>query len=203
MILDYIHSGGDLRVIVASDNDAKVQAVRDAMQDAFGKATVYGVSSQPANVAAQPVGFAAAHQGANERIASLRRNHGEASEEGSVLVAIENFLLEASNDEWVDMGCLILEDKTRDIRLNVYTQPTVVPTAVITQLREETKDDYPLSWSGFSSTVGAVLSKNLNISPQKWHEVVGGASRSELLALASKSLAHNYKKAIMAKVEKV
>jgi len=69
---DYIHSGGDFRIVVASDKDVKVSPVREAFQLVLGKATVFGLAAQAASVAAQPVGFAAARQAANERIQNLQ-----------------------------------------------------------------------------------------------------------------------------------
>jgi len=69
---DYIHSGGDFRIVVASDKDVKVSPVREAFQSVLGKATVFGLAAQAASVAAQPVGFAAARQAANERIQNLQ-----------------------------------------------------------------------------------------------------------------------------------
>ena len=72
-LTDYIHSSGSLRVIVASDNEDKVTAIKNAFHETFGLATVYGVNCQPKNVANQPVGFAAARQASNERIHILRQ----------------------------------------------------------------------------------------------------------------------------------
>lgn len=66
---DYIYSGGDIDILVASDKPSKVQPIRDAFQSVFGLATVNGKAS-PASVsiAEQPVGYAAGRQGALERI---------------------------------------------------------------------------------------------------------------------------------------
>jgi non-canonical (house-cleaning) NTP pyrophosphatase len=74
---DYIHSGGDFRIVVASDKDVKVSPVREAFQSVLGKATVFGLAAQAASVAAQPVGFAAARQAANERIQNLQNQVGK------------------------------------------------------------------------------------------------------------------------------
>ena len=163
IFLDYIHSSGSLRVIVASDNEAKVTAIKSAFHETFGLATVYGVNCQPKNVAAQPVGFAAARQASNERIQIIRQDHPEAKEPGAVLIAVDNFLLEVGDDEWVDQGCLILSDVSRQIQLCCYTQPTPVPFPVIQQLQKATDENYPLSWCGFSTTVGSVRIQSLLI----------------------------------------
>ena len=69
---DYIYSGGDFRIIVASDKDVKISPVREAFQSALGKATVFGLATQAGSVAAQPVGFAAGRQAANERIQNIK-----------------------------------------------------------------------------------------------------------------------------------
>lgn len=51
-------SGGDLDIVVTSDKEVKVAAVRDAFQEVFGLAMVTGEASQ-SNIAPQPVGYAA------------------------------------------------------------------------------------------------------------------------------------------------
>ena len=200
---DYIHSSGNLRVIVASDNHDKVTAVKNAFHETFGLATVYGLNAQPKNVANQPVGFAAAKQGANERIQIVRQDHPEAKEPGSVLIAVENFLLEIGDEEWVDQGCLVLSDQTRQISLCSYTQPTQVPFAVIQQLQKATDDKYPLSWSGYAKTVGSAMAENLSVAPSQWHEAASGVPRRDLLKLAARNLAHSYKLAMKAKVDNI
>lgn len=51
-------SGGDVDVVVTSDKEVKVAAVRDAFQEMFGLAMVTGEASQ-SNIAPQPLGYAA------------------------------------------------------------------------------------------------------------------------------------------------
>ena len=83
---DYIHSGGNLRVIVASDNQEDVNAIKEAFHSIFGLATVYGIPTPPnKNVAVQPVGFAAAKSSVNEKLDSIRDTHPEAKEDGTIL----------------------------------------------------------------------------------------------------------------------
>ncbi|XP_016301125.1 protein PRRC1-like [Sinocyclocheilus anshuiensis] len=65
-------SGGDMDVVVTSDKEVKVAAVRDAFQEVFGLAMVTGEADQ-SNIAPQPLGYAAGVKGAQERIDSLRR----------------------------------------------------------------------------------------------------------------------------------
>ena len=71
---EYIHSGGDIEVVVASDKEDKVLPIRDAFQQVFGKATVYGLPSKCVSIAEQPVGFASGKQAALERVNSLRKS---------------------------------------------------------------------------------------------------------------------------------
>ena len=40
---EYLYSGGDVSIVVASDKDVKVNPVRDAFIDVFGRATVKGI----------------------------------------------------------------------------------------------------------------------------------------------------------------
>lgn len=51
-------SGGDIDVVVTSDKEVNVDAVRDAFQEVFGMAMVTGEPGQ-SNIAPQPVGYAA------------------------------------------------------------------------------------------------------------------------------------------------
>lgn len=51
-------SGGDIDIVVTSDKEMNVGAVRDAFQEVFGLAMVTGESGQ-SNIAPQPVGYAA------------------------------------------------------------------------------------------------------------------------------------------------
>lgn len=198
---DYIHSGGKIRVVVASDNHEEVNAIKDAFHSIFGLATIYGVPSRPKNVAAQPVGYAAAKQSALERLDIIRDTHPEAKEDGTILTAIETFLIEVGDEEWIEQSCLVLDDKAK--KYWQYTQPTNVPYNVIKQLQESTQETYPLSWSGFSNPIGPAMSNFLNVSTSKWHETLNGIPRGVLLSNASKSLVYTYKLALKAKVDKV
>lgn len=84
-------SGGSTEIIVASSNDDKVEAIREAFQDVFGRATVYGSSSQAKTCAIQPIGFENAELKAKERINNLRLKENFADK---IIVAVENFVVE-------------------------------------------------------------------------------------------------------------
>lgn len=92
-----IDTGGDINVVVASGNEDKVSAVREAFQLIFGKAIVQGVSVQSSSIAPQPVGFSAGLKAAEERINNLKQLGF--FQDGQILVSIENFLTELTPDK--------------------------------------------------------------------------------------------------------
>merc|ERR1712071_12112 len=47
---EFINSGGDIDIAVASNNELKVSAVREAFQTVFGKASVRGLEAKSSNV---------------------------------------------------------------------------------------------------------------------------------------------------------
>lgn len=51
-------TGGELDIVVTSNKEVKVAAIRDAFQEVFGMAVVTGEAAQ-SNIAPQPVGYAA------------------------------------------------------------------------------------------------------------------------------------------------
>ena len=121
---EFMKSGGDIEVVVASDKEGKVGPVREAFQEVFGQATVYGLASRAASIAEQPVGFASGRQAALERVSSLRK--GSNVEAQTVIVGVESFLYEVTEDLWLDLCCLLLTDPARKISLQAFTQPTPV-----------------------------------------------------------------------------
>ncbi|VTJ78067.1 Hypothetical predicted protein [Marmota monax] len=92
----YIKSGGELDIVVTSNKEVKVAAVRDAFQEVFGLAVVIGEAGQ-SNIAPQPVGYAAGLKGAQERIDSLRRTG--VIHEKQTAVSIEHFIAELLPDK--------------------------------------------------------------------------------------------------------
>jgi len=184
-------SGGDLDIIVASDKEVKIGAVREAFQTAFGKATVNGVSGQSNSVAAQPVGFEAALQAAEERINSLRST-------GNIhphhpIVAVVNFIVELTPDCWYEMGVLLLDDPGQDILLQTYTQVTPIPPDYVSQARGQTPVDYPLKATGFAVTIGQIASQHLQVHHTQWQEMLSGVPRRDMILLAARTLAGLYK----------
>ncbi|XP_006870741.1 PREDICTED: protein PRRC1 [Chrysochloris asiatica] len=187
----YIKSGGELDIVVTSNKEVKVAAVRDAFQEVFGLAVVVGEAGQ-SNIAPQPVGYAAGLKGAQERIDSLRRSG--VIHEKQTAVSVENFIAELLPDKWFDIGCLIVEDPVHGVHLETFTQATPVPLEFVQQAQSLTPQDYNLRWSGLLVTVGEVLEKSLvNVSRTDWHMAFTGMSRRQMIYSAAKAIAGMYK----------
>ncbi|XP_072272111.1 protein PRRC1 isoform X1 [Pyxicephalus adspersus] len=187
----YIRSGGELDLIVTSNKEVKVAAVRDAFQEMFGMALVTGENGQ-SNIAPQPVGYAAGLKGAQERIDGLRRSG--VIHEKQPAVSVENFIAELLPDKWFDIGCVILDDPVHGIRLETFTQATPLPLEYVQQAQNLTPQDYNLRWSGLSVTVGEVLERSLpHVSRTDWHVAFTGMSRRQMIFSAAKALAGMYK----------
>ncbi|KAM9338157.1 protein PRRC1 [Symphorus nematophorus] len=187
----YIKSGGDIDIVVTSDKELNVDAVRDAFQEVFGMAMVTGEPGQ-SNIAPQPVGYAAGVKGAQERIDSLRR--AGVIHEKQPVVSLENFIAELFPDKWFDVGCLILEDPGHSIRIEVFTQATPLALDLVQQAQSLTPPDYSLRWSGLIVTVGEVLERSgPNINRTDWHQAMTGMSHRQMIQSAAKALAGIYK----------
>ncbi|KAJ8672996.1 hypothetical protein QAD02_004257 [Eretmocerus hayati] len=189
---EFIYSGGDIEVIVASDKEAKVAPVREAFQNVFGKATVGGMDVESKFEAAQPVGFSAGVKAARERIAAVRRNPSIPVD--IPIVAVENFLLEVGDDKWYDLGVIVLEDGKQNINLQTFTQMTPVPSQMVETARESTPENY--SKDGLAVTIGSLMSSNLQVPHTEWHHALTGVSRRDMIFLAAQSLAGIYKNTI-------
>ncbi|XP_031607174.1 protein PRRC1 [Oreochromis aureus] len=194
-MVPYMKSGGDIDIVVTSDKEMNVGAVRDAFQEVFGLAMVTGESGQ-SNIAPQPVGYAAGVKGAQERIDSLRR--AGVIHERQPVVSLENFIAELFPDKWFDIGCLILEDPGQNIHIEVFTQATPIALEHVQQAQSMTPPDYSLRWSGLSVTVGEVLEQNLpNINRTDWHQAMTGLTQRQMIHSASKALAGIYKQQLL------
>nr|XP_015822374.2 protein PRRC1 [Nothobranchius furzeri]XP_054603142.1 protein PRRC1 [Nothobranchius furzeri] len=187
----YMRSGGDIDIVVASDLETNVEAIRDAFQEVFGMALVTGEPGQ-SNIAPQPVGYAAGVKGAQERIASLRR--AGVIHQKQPVVSVEFFIAELFPDKWFDIGCLILEDPGHSIHIEVFTQATPLALDHIQQAQALTPPDYSLRWSGLIVTVGEVLERSLpNINRADWHWSMTGMSQRQMIQSAAKVLAGLYR----------
>ncbi|XP_051154286.1 protein PRRC1-like isoform X1 [Leptopilina boulardi] len=191
---EFIYSGGDVDIFVASDKEVKVSSIREAFQTVFGKATVTGISVTVTTVASQPIGFNSALKSAEERI-SLARQNSEVTQDAPV-VAVENFLLKVDENKWYDLGVILLDDPKNNVSLQTFTQMTPVPSQIVTMAEQATPQDYPHKESGLAMTVGNLLANNLQVSHNEWHHALTGVSRKDVILLAAKSLAGIYKNTI-------
>ncbi|XP_038072140.1 protein PRRC1-like [Patiria miniata] len=185
-----IKSGGDIHVVVASDKEVKVAAIRDAFQKVFGRATVVGKPSQP-NIAPQPEGYAAGSKGTQERIDNLRRNGFV--DETQTVVSIENFIVELLPEKWYDIGCVLLQDPVHNITLETFTQATPVPLDLVTSAQAMTPPDYTLRWSGLAVTIGEVVERDIpGVNRGDWHVALTGVSRRDMIYSTALALAGMY-----------
>ncbi|XP_066271954.1 protein PRRC1-A-like [Branchiostoma lanceolatum] len=187
----YIKSGGDIDIVVSSDKEVKVAAIRAAFQKVFGKATITGEASQ-SNIAPQPVGYAAGLKGAQERIDTLRRNG--VIHEKQPCVSVENFIAELLPDKWFDIGCVVLQDPLNGVALETFTQATPVPPEAVTRAQDETPPDYNLRWSGLAVTCGEAIERTTpGVHHADWHRAFTGMSRQDMIFSAAVALAGMYK----------
>ncbi|XP_052743805.1 protein PRRC1 [Bicyclus anynana] len=190
---EYLRSGGDMVVVVASDKEAKVSPVREAFQTVFGKATVVGYPAVSDVTAEQPVSYAAAYASAKQRIAYIRSVHGELTNNVPVL-AVEGFVQETVTDRWYALDLLVLSQPSLGIELQVQSQATPVPAAAVAAAQAATPPDYTHAQTGYSVTIGSIMAANLQVPHTQWQEAATGVSRREILLLAAKSLAGSFKK---------
>lgn len=188
---EFIHSGGDIDIAVASSNELKVSAVREAFQTVFGKASVTGYQAQSSNGPAQPVGFSSALFAAQERIKVLR--NGGIVHPNQPIVSIEGFAIELIPNNWFEMNCLIMEDPIRNLSLQAFSQPLMIPAKAVQRLHDNTPVSYPSKESGFAITIGQAISEEFNVPATEWQLELAGISRRDILLLAAKTLASSYK----------
>uniref|UniRef100_A0A6M2DKF4 Protein prrc1-like isoform x1 polistes canadensis n=1 Tax=Xenopsylla cheopis TaxID=163159 RepID=A0A6M2DKF4_XENCH len=191
---EFIYSGGDLELVVASDKEVKISPIREAFQMTFGKATVSGLQAQSTIIAAQPVGLDAALAAAKERICILRSQPRVGTD--IPIVAIENYIEEIGPERWYDMSLLLLTHPSLGISIHLSSQGTPLPAQIVTAARQDTPPDYKFKDSGFSITIGSLMAENLQVHHSEWHKALTGVSRREIILLAARSLAGLYKNAL-------
>lgn len=192
---EFIYSGGDIDVLVASDDDVRVIGpIRESFQKVFGRATVTGITMPPSNMAPQPVGFAAGLKAAEDKITSLQQT-GRVSV-SQPTIAVESFIVELTPDSWFDVHCLVLKDDANGLSLHTFGQATPVPAEFIAEIQDRTPADYPLRWCGLAVTVGEVAGPRLLVPQCEWRAVLGGVSDTQLISSAACALASMYRRAL-------
>lgn len=192
---EFIYSGGDIDVLVASDDDVRVIGpIRESFQKVFGRATVTGITMPPSNMAPQPVGFAAGLKAAEDKITSLQQTGRVSASQPTI--AVESFIVELTPDSWFDMHCLVLKDDSNGLSLHTFGQATPVPAEFIAEIQDRTPADYPLRWCGLAVTVGEVAGPRLLVPQCEWRAVLGGVSDTQLISSAACALASMYRRAL-------
>lgn len=64
---------------------------------------------------------------------------------------------------WFDAGFIVLSDVSRGLSLEIITQFTPVPSAIVSLAQEDTPSDYPLIDTGFAVTIGSLMASNLHV----------------------------------------
>ena len=126
------------------------------------------------------MGYASGKQAAAERASQLRK--AGAATANTVILAVENFLYEVTEELWLEMSCLVLSDPAHNINLVTYSQATVVEARVVQKLKDGTPDNYPRQWSGFAVPVGRKLETRTHLcSKSKKISVISPFNYLELL----------------------
>ncbi|XP_053595903.1 protein PRRC1 isoform X1 [Microplitis demolitor] len=191
---EFIYSGGDVEIVVASNKEVKVSAIREAFQGVFGKATITGVTVDTSAIPAQPVGFASGVNGAKHRI-KYARNALDIPKDIPI-IAVQSFLVEIGEDKWYELAVILLDDPKNSVSLQMFTQMIPVPSQFVTTAQESTPDTYPLKPLGFAVPIGNLMSTNLQVHFNEWHHALTGVSRRDTILLAAQSLAGIYKNTI-------
>ncbi|KAK0181302.1 hypothetical protein PV327_003595 [Microctonus hyperodae] len=191
---EFIYSGGDIEIIVASNKEFKISPIREAFQGVFGKATVTGVNVDTSAIAIQPVGFAAGMNGAELRIKNARSAFDIPKD--VPVIGVQNFVLEVGEDKWYELAVLILEDPKNRVSVQTFTQMTPVPSQIVAMAQESTPDDYPLKSMGLAVSIASLMATNLQVSVSEWHHTLTSVSRRDVILLAAQSLAGIYKNTI-------
>lgn len=70
---------------------------------------------------------------------------------------------------WYEMNCLIMEDPVRNLNLQAFSQPLMIPAKAVQHLHDSTPASYPLKESGFAVTVGQAVSEECNVIHSNVH----------------------------------
>jgi len=65
---------------------------------------------------------------------------------------------------WFEMNCILLEDPSRGISIQAFSQPLMIPASAVVRMRNSTTESYPLRQTGFAITVGQAVAEELNVN---------------------------------------
>lgn len=186
-----------ISLAVATTDTEAIEAIKDGFRQVFEHVTVQSNSST-SGIAPLPVGFSAGVKGAQHRIASLVR--GKKVQEGQVIIGVEEMLSELLPGKWFGLTCLALSDPTSKTELETFSQSVQIPSFYIKKAEESTPSNYNLRWSGLSFTLGEVM---LGSGQEygDWHSKISGSSKRQILTLAARSLAGQFRERLRASAD--
>lgn len=129
-------------VVVASQAEPKLQAVRKAFQQFnISIENLKGISA-PSDINDQPCGDEETARGAYNRL-----THAQAAEPGADLyIAIENGVRSDGHDRWFDFGVVMISDGTKMV--TTHSMGLEIPASVVATIKER----------GFNTTtIGKIL----------------------------------------------
>ncbi|XP_066142940.1 protein PRRC1-like [Euwallacea fornicatus] len=170
---EYIYSGGDLEITVATDEEDIVSGIREAAHSVFGKAWVNGIKLSTVPQKSQTIGIESGLVLAEERIDYSFKF------KKTPTIAVESILLKEGNS-WFDVSLLLLKDK--DLSMQIHTFSQAIPVPVEKFVDKEVAD----------IDVEQKLSEYLKGVPC-WQEEVSGVPRRDTVFLAAKVLFKLYK----------
>lgn len=197
---DYLHGRDQSISIAVTTNDSEAtEAIKDGFLQVFEHVEVQSHSSV-SGIAPLPVGFSAGVKGAQHRIANLVR--GKKILEGQVIIGVEEMLSELLPGKWFGLTCLALNDPTSKLELETFSQSVHIPKVYITKAEESTPSNYNLRWSGLSYTLGEVIIGS-GQAHGDWHSKISGSSKRQILTLAARTLAGQFRDRLKASADSV
>lgn len=192
---DFLAADAAVELAIASDKEVKINSVKEGFQRIFSQVVARGLGSPGSpSMANQPLGFENGRKAAEERIASLR-NSGLVPRTIAI-VAVEGFVFEASPDRFFFADCVILDDPSKNLQIEVISQAVQIPPAAVGFLKAHTPGDYPQRDSGFAVTVGQAVAEATGFTPYDWQEQLSGAPRRKSIESAAVSVAFQYRAAV-------
>ncbi|EDO38809.1 predicted protein [Nematostella vectensis] len=196
---DYLRKGQAVNLILTTEDPAAVEAVRDGFRQIFELAFVTSCSSV-SSIAPLPVGCSAGMKGAQHRVSHLRRT--KKVQDDKVLLGMEEFVAELVPGKWFSMICLHLSDPILKAEFHTLSQAVEIPKQYITKAEQSTPSNYNLRWSGLSFTLAEVILGSGHTHGD-WQSLLGGCSRKQILTVAARTLAGQYRNKLNETAESV
>lgn len=174
-----------IKVAVTSQNQIKIEAVREAFQSRFPNDEIDILAIKTSSgIPEQPLGHETALKGAKNRLTNLPEG---VISSVNYMVSIENYIEQSSSTGmWKDIGVILLVDNSKKSQEGVsMTKATSFPAKFV-QLAKEMSSSSEISEEGFSFTIGQAIAFSYgdrSIDPHDWHREseFGGVSRQALI----------------------